>query len=110
VNIVNVLPIKNEYRIFKPVENHHNKGIKVERSKIKGMNEFRLQYIYTWKCHNETPCKAILNKQKCNFFYKNREREGKTSPVWGAGTSGREEDIRKGCRRENVVEILCTYV
>jgi hypothetical protein len=26
------------------------------------------------------------------------------------GTSGREEDIRKRCRRENVVEILYTHV
>jgi hypothetical protein len=30
----------------------------------------------------ETPCRAILNKQKYLFF-KNREQEGKTGPVWG---------------------------
>jgi hypothetical protein len=23
---------------------------------------------YTWKCHKETPCVAILNKQKYHFF------------------------------------------
>jgi hypothetical protein len=34
------------------------------------------------------------------FFFLNREQEGKTSPVWGAGTSGREEDIRKGYEGE----------
>jgi hypothetical protein len=45
--------------------------------------------------HNETSCIAILNKQKCPFF-KNREQEGKTGPVWGVDTSGRGEDTRKG--------------
>jgi hypothetical protein len=55
--------------------------------------------IYTWKCHKETPCVALLNKQKCLFKTKqnkNREQEGKTGPVWGFGTNGRGEDIRKG--------------
>jgi hypothetical protein len=42
-------------------------------------------------------------------FYKNREQEGKTGPVWGLVPVGRE-DIRKGCRRVNMVEILCTHV
>jgi hypothetical protein len=28
----------------------------------------------------------------------------------GLDTSGRGEDIRKGCRRVNVMEILCTHV
>jgi hypothetical protein len=52
----------------------------------------------------QTPCIAILNKQKCLFF-KNREQEGKTGPGWGFGTSGKRDDIRKGCRRVNRVEI-----
>jgi hypothetical protein len=26
------------------------------------MNQFGLHYIYTWKCHKETPCIAILSK------------------------------------------------
>jgi hypothetical protein len=43
-------------------------------------------------------------------FSKNGEQEGKTGPIWGAGTSGKGEDIRKGCRRMNMVEILCIYV
>jgi hypothetical protein len=25
----------------------------------------------------------VLNKQKCLFFFKNEEQEGKTGPVWG---------------------------
>jgi hypothetical protein len=36
-----------------------------------------------WNCHKETPCIAILNKQKCHFFpffYKIREQEGRTGP------------------------------
>jgi hypothetical protein len=37
--------------------------------------------MYTWKCHNETPCTAILNKQKFLFF-KNGEQGGKIGPVW----------------------------
>jgi hypothetical protein len=44
------------------------------------------------------------------FFFKNREKEGKIGPVWGVGTSEEGEDIRKGCRRVNMVEILCTCV
>jgi hypothetical protein len=41
--------------------------------------KFGLWYIYTWKCHNERlckrPCVAILNKQKCHFFFFNKNRE-----------------------------------
>jgi hypothetical protein len=43
------------------------------------------------------------------FFYKNREQEGKTGPVWKIYTSGMREDIRKRCRRMNMVEI-CRHV
>jgi hypothetical protein len=55
------------------------------------------------------PCIATLNKQKC-LFTKKGEKEGKTVSIWGFGTSGRGEDIRKGYRRVNVVEILCTHI
>jgi hypothetical protein len=37
-------------------------------------------------------------------------RKRKTSPVWEVGTSGREENIRKGCKRVNMIEMLYTYV
>jgi hypothetical protein len=76
------------------------------------MNQFGLQYVYTRKCHSETPYIAILNKQKCLFFFlSNREQEGKTCPVKGVGTSGRRwKNIRKGCRRVNMVEILHIHV
>jgi hypothetical protein len=29
---------------------------------------------------------------------------------WGVGTSGRAEDVEKGCRRMNTVQIFCTNV
>jgi hypothetical protein len=38
---------------------------------MEGMNQFRIKCVYTWKCHNEIPCVAILNKQKCGAFFKN---------------------------------------
>jgi hypothetical protein len=77
------------------------------------INQFGSQYIYTRQCHKETPCVAILNKQKYNFFsfffYKIREQEGKTG--WkGVGTSRRREVVGKGCRRVNMVQILGTRV
>jgi hypothetical protein len=46
--------------------------------------------------HNETLYTAILNKQKFIIFYRNREQEGKTGPVWGVGTTWEGEDIREG--------------
>jgi hypothetical protein len=54
------------------------------------MNQFGLLYIYTWKCHKETPCVAILNNEKCHFFlllflYKIGEQEGGTGPAWDRG-------------------------
>jgi hypothetical protein len=41
------------------------------------MNQSGMQYIYTWKCHNETPCIAILNKQSFFFLPKIENREAK---------------------------------
>jgi hypothetical protein len=41
------------------------------------MNQFGLQYVYTWICQNETLYADVLNKQKYVFFQKWRQ-EGKT--------------------------------
>jgi hypothetical protein len=41
-------------------------------------------------------------------FLQNRKQEGKAGLFWGVSTSGKGEDIRKGCKRVNVVEISCT--
>jgi hypothetical protein len=43
------------------------------------------------------------------FFYKIGEQEGRTGPAWGVGTSGRREEVGKGCGRVNMVQILCTH-
>jgi hypothetical protein len=53
-----------------------------------------------------------LSKQKClfYFFYKTGEQESETDPAWGFGSSGRGEDVGKGCRRVNMVQTLCTQV
>jgi hypothetical protein len=65
-----------------------------------------------WKCHNKTPCIAILNKQKCHCFsftkLENRRMEQILSG--GVDTSGRGEKVGKGCGRVNIVQILCTHV
>jgi hypothetical protein len=42
-------------------------------------------------------------------FFRNGEQEGKTGPTWGLAPIERE-DIKKGRRREDVVEPLCTHV
>jgi hypothetical protein len=49
-------------------------------------------------------------KQTKMSFFKKREQEGKTGSVWGVSISGRGDDIRKGCRRVNILEILCSHV
>jgi hypothetical protein len=52
--------------------------------KIEEMNQLGYKYIYTWKCHKETPYIAMLNKQKCHFFLLQiGEQEGRTGSVWG---------------------------
>jgi hypothetical protein len=43
-------------------------------------------------------------------FFKNEGQEDKTGPVWGLVPVAGEKDIRKGCRRVNMVEILYTHV
>jgi hypothetical protein len=60
------------------------------------------------ECHNEILCIAVLNKQKC--LYSKMEDKKVQQELSGVGTSGRREDMRKGCRRVNVVEIFCANV
>jgi hypothetical protein len=72
---------------------------------MEGMNSFRIRYIYTWNCHNETPYFHMLNKQKC-LFSKTKDR--KVKQVLSEGWHQWEgEDIRKGLRlrRVNMMEI-----
>jgi hypothetical protein len=44
------------------------------------------------------------------FFHKNREQEDSRVLSGGVVTSGREEDVGRGYRRVNMVQILCTHV
>jgi hypothetical protein len=53
-----------------------------------------------WKCHNETSCVAILNKQNFFFFYKMGEQEGVLVPVEGGGDRDR---VWKGEHSVNTV-------
>jgi hypothetical protein len=57
---------ENENRIFKPAE-VDKKCTKIQRRKMKGMNQFGIQYLDTWTCHNETLCIDLSNKNKCLF-------------------------------------------
>jgi hypothetical protein len=48
-----------------------------------------------------------------NIHIKNRYyggQEYKSGPVWELIPMGAGKDIRKGCRRVNMVEIICTHV
>jgi hypothetical protein len=63
------------------------------------MNQFRI--IYIWKYHNETPCIAILNKQKCLFFPKTEGR--KLKQFWSEGSVA----VGGGGRKERVYEGEC---
>jgi hypothetical protein len=73
---------------------------------MEGINQFGIQHIYTWKCHNEILCIDVLNKQKC-LFSKVEDRNV-NQVLSGGGFQWEGEDIRKGCRRVNMVEMLCT--
>jgi hypothetical protein len=63
------------------------------------MNQLGLKF-----CHNETPCIAMLEKQKCYlffffFFTKNRGQKGETGPVGGLVTEGWGRMKGKGVRK-----------
>jgi hypothetical protein len=74
------------------------------------MNQFGLQYMYTWKCHNETLHIAILNKQKCLFFFSKTENRKQSRSCLRGWYQWEGEDIKKRCRRVSMVQILCTHI
>jgi hypothetical protein len=63
---------------------------------MENMNQFGIQYIYMWKCHNETLCIDVLNKQKFLFFPKMKDRNVNQA-LTGVGTSG-----KRGKNKERV--------
>jgi hypothetical protein len=63
------------------------------------MSQFKLEFIYTWKCHKETPCIAILNNEKYHFLKTQLEnRRVEQVLPRGVGTSGRGEDVGRVCK------------
>jgi hypothetical protein len=64
------------------------------------------------KMSQEKPMYSYLKQTKMSFFffYKIREQEGRIGPVWGLATNGRGENVGKGYRRVNMVQILCTHI
>jgi hypothetical protein len=54
----------------------------------------KITRLYTWKYHNETPCTAAFNKQKC-LFSKTKDRKVKWV-LSGGWHQGEKEDIEKG--------------
>jgi hypothetical protein len=69
-----MIPIKTPISLFTEIE---------KRRKIKRMNKFGLLYIHiyiyihthTWRCHNEIPCIASVNKQKYRCFFTKAENK-----------------------------------
>jgi hypothetical protein len=69
-----------------------------------------------WKCHKETSCAAILNKQNCLFFFyfinsgNRKEQEDGSGLAWESWNQWEREGGGKGCRRVRMIQILCTQV
>jgi hypothetical protein len=65
-------------------------------------------------CHKESPCIAILIKQKCHFFllsFSKLEnwRKEQSLPVEGVvDTSVGDQELGTGCKRVYMVQILYT--
>jgi hypothetical protein len=53
---------------------------------------------------------AILNRQKCHLKKIKENRRCRTGPAWRSVTSVCGEDVGRGCKRVNMVQILCTHV
>jgi hypothetical protein len=56
---------------------------------------------------------SYLKQTRMSFFfvvYKFREQEGRTGPSCRSWYHERREEVRKGCGRVNVVQILYTHV
>jgi hypothetical protein len=103
------------YRSLYPTEEvEKTLNLLINGNKISSFYQIRLQYIYTWECHKETPCEANLKQAKVSFFwfsfylYKIREQEGGIGPAWGIwyqwqGWGGGGEMV-------NMVQILCAHI
>jgi hypothetical protein len=55
-------------------------------------------------------CIAMLNKQKCLFFFTRTENGRAEQVLLGVGTSGMGENVGRGYRKIKMVKILCIHV
>jgi hypothetical protein len=51
-----------------------------------------------------------LNKQNIIFFHKIREQEVRTGAVSVGWCQGKREDMQKGYKMANMVQVLCTRI
>jgi hypothetical protein len=63
-----------------------------------------VEYPYTWKCPNETSCRAILNKQKHLFTKMNRKIKHVLSGGWQEKEGrGYKERVEEDKHSENII-------
>jgi hypothetical protein len=94
-----------------------SKCIKKEKDQFNYVQKTYFKYrLMPVKSRKNVTMNLCIHCSVCSYliqtkmsFLKNREQEGKTVPVGGC-TTVREEDIRKGWRKVNMVEISCTHV
>jgi hypothetical protein len=60
-----------EYGILKPVKVILRRGVG-KRENDGEMNQSRIQYMYIWNCHNETPC---ITKILIKTFFKKIQKQ-----------------------------------
>jgi hypothetical protein len=101
---------KNEYTVFKLVEITIRWRLNTKKKNRGDEPTGVTIQIYT-EMSQENSLYSYIKQTKRSFYFSFAEQEGRTGPVWwGADTSGRGEDVGKGCRRVNMVQILCTHV
>jgi hypothetical protein len=87
------------YSLYKSENRNHHKTRLRQKGENRENEPIQTIILYTWKCHKETPCIAILNKPKCHFFSsftKSENRRVEQVLSGGVGTSGRGRRWEKG--------------
>jgi hypothetical protein len=103
---------KNECRIFKSFEITIRWGLRQKGEKWRGWTNSGYNTYINGNVTRK-PMYNYLKQTKCHcfsfFLYKIREQEDVKGPAWALVPVGREE-VGKGCRRVNMVQMLCTRV
>jgi hypothetical protein len=96
---------KNEYRTFKPVEITIRNEL---RRKVENRGEELIQVIiYTYI---EMSQWNSLHSYLIQTVFSQKWTGRLNSSCLGVGSGGSGEEVRKRCKRVNVLEILCTHV